>query len=190
MDATQEPVKSDIVFCLGGGTIDRVKKSIALLKEGYSEKFLLLGESWYNQPYIKKNYPELPVTIDESPKNTEEEVLFIKRYMKAHGHKSALIVTDPPHTRRVKVLASHLLEDDNITFRMIGSDVAWWDARNYYRNEKAFHFALNELFKIPYTYVYYGLLEKIGFKWSESEYWTLKKKFGEFVNEELLHSAD
>ncbi len=154
IDVTQEPIKSDIVICLGGGTIDRVKKSIALLNEGYSAKLLLLGESWYNHPYIKKNYPDLPVVIDESPKNTQEEVWLIKRYMKEHGYQSALIVTDPPHTRRIKILTSKLLDNgDNITFRMVGSDVVWWDAKNYYRNEKARSFVWHEVPKIVYRYI-------------------------------------
>ena len=66
LDVTQKPVNSDLVVCLGGGTIDRVKKSIELFEKGYANKFLLLGESWYNQPYIQKNYPNIVVKIDES----------------------------------------------------------------------------------------------------------------------------
>jgi len=152
LDVTEKPVTSDIVICLGGGTVDRVKKSITLLEQGYTNKFLLLGESWYNQPYIKKNYPKLSVEIDETPTNTEEEVLFIKNYMQKHGYKSALIVTDPPHTRRVKVLASKLLDnDDNITFRMIGSDVVWWEKRHYYTNAQARNTAWHEVIKNLYT---------------------------------------
>ena len=57
-------------------------------------------------PYIKKNHPDMNVVIDESPKNTKEEVLFIKKYMKDHAYKSALLVTDPPHSRRVSLLTS------------------------------------------------------------------------------------
>lgn len=155
VDVTEKPVKSDIVVCLGGGTIERVKKSIELLKEGYVRKntFLLIGESWYNQPYLKKNYPNLAVIIEESPKNTKEEVLFIKKYMKAHRYKSALIVTDPPHSKRVKLLTSLLkIEGDKkMTFRVIGSDVKWWDATQYYKNERARSFVWHEVPKIIYT---------------------------------------
>ena len=151
IDVTDEPVKSDIIVCLGGGTIERVKKSIELLKGGYAEKqaFLLLGESWYNQPYIKKNHPDMNIVIDESPQNTKEEVIYIKRYMAEHGYKSALIVTDPPHSRRVSLLTS-LNNDDNMTFRMLGSDVQWWDAEHYYKNERARDFVWHEVVGIAY----------------------------------------
>ena len=126
IDVTEKPVKSDIIVCLGGGTIERVKKSIELIEQGYARKqlFMLIGESWYNQPYIKKNYPGINIVIDESPKNTKEEVLFIKQYMKKHSYKSALIVTDPPHSGRVKLLTTlvSVESDEKMTFHMINGD--------------------------------------------------------------------
>lgn len=158
IDVTAEPVKSDIVICLGGGTIERVKKSIELLEEGYAQKhiFLLLGESGYNQPYIKKNYPDLSVEIEESPKNTKEEVLFIHKYMKMHNYESALIVTDPPHSGRVKLLTSILSvkEEEAMTFFLVGSDVKWWDAAKYYKNERARNFAWHESIRILYRFIF------------------------------------
>lgn len=152
IDVTEEPVKSDIIVCLGGGTIERVKKSIALLEEGNSEKFLLIGESWYNQPYIKKNYPDIPIVIDESPKNTKEEVRFIKEYMKKYKYKSALIVTDPPHSGRVKLLTSlvSVEGDENMTFHLIASEVKWWDAEEYYKSKRARAAVLHEVMGMVY----------------------------------------
>ena len=157
IDVTEEPVKADIIVCLGGGTIDRVKKSIELLEGGYSEKevFLLIGESWYNQPYIKKNYPDMNIVIDESPKNTKEEVRFIKEYMKKHSYKSALIVTDPPHSGRVKLLTSLISVegDENMTFHMIASEVKWWDAEQYYKSKRARGAVLHEVMGMVYELV-------------------------------------
>ena len=154
IDVTEEPVKSDIIVCLGGGTIERVKKSIELLKGGYAEKqaFLLLGESWYNQPYIKKNHPDMNIMIDESPQNTKEEVLFIKEYMKKHKYKSALIVTDPPHSGRVKLLTSLISVegDENMTFHLIASEVKWWDAEEYYKSKRARGFVMHEVMGMGY----------------------------------------
>lgn len=166
LDVTEEPVTSDIIVCLGGGTVDRVKKSIALLEEGYAKKqlFLLIGESWYNQPYIAKNHPGISLTIEEGPKNTREEVLFIKEYMKKYGYKSALIVTDPPHSRRVSFLTSlvSIKGDEKMTFHIVGSDVKWWNKEQYYLNERAKGAAKNESMGILYSVIAYGFLDKIG----------------------------
>ena len=166
LDVTQEPVKSDIIVCLGGGTVERVKKSMALYEAGYAQKevFVLLGESWYNQPYIRKNHPNITMLIDESPKNTKEEVLFIKTYMKTHGYQRVLVVTDPPHARRVKLLTSLLSTkgDEAMDFHIVSSDVKWWNAKHYYTNERAIGAVKNESMKIVGSVIAYGCLEKIG----------------------------
>lgn len=161
IDVTEEPVKADIVICLGGGTVERVKKSITLIEQGYVQKdvFLLLGESWYNQPYIRENYPELEVKIEEKPTNTKEEVLFIKKFMVENGYKTALVVTDPPHTRRVSLLNAMLSVegDEEITFHMIDSDVKWWEKEKYYDHLRSAKAVLNESMKILYSVVVYGI---------------------------------
>jgi len=163
IDSTTTPKRSDIVICLGGGTIDRVKKSIKLIKAGYvsTDKFLLIGESWYNQPYLKKNYPDISVEIDETSKNTKEEILFIKKYMKKHNYKSALIVTDPPHSKRVKLLTTIVLnEDQSRVYYIIGSDVKWWNGQYYYLNEHARSFVFYESIKILYHLIFDSKLFK------------------------------
>lgn len=166
IDTTEKPQTSDIVVCLGGGTIERVQKSIALMQQGYVEKdvFLLLGESWYNMPYIRKNHPELKVEIEEKPTNTKEEVQFIKKYMVENGFKTALVVTDPPHTRRVSLLNSLLSVegDDDLTFYMIGSDVKWWFKDDYYDHMDSAKAVLYESMKIIYSVVVYGVLHNLG----------------------------
>ena len=158
LDVTEKPVKSDIIVCLGGGTIDRVKKSIELFDGGYADKqlFLLIGESWYNQPYIKKNYPGINIVIDEGPKNTKEEVRFIKQYMKKYNYKSALIVTDPPHSGRVKLLTSlvSVENDADMTFFIIDSGVKWWDREHYYDNERARGSVWHESIRILYHSIF------------------------------------
>jgi hypothetical protein len=164
IDVTQKPIKSDIVVCLGGGTIERVKRSISLLENGYANAFILLGESWYNQPYLKKNYPDMKVIIDESPQNTKEEVLFIKKYMVENGYKTVLIVTDPPHSRRVSVLYSvlNVEGDDTLTLRVISSKIGWWKATKYYDDKRSWETVFSESIRIVYSIICYGVIEKLG----------------------------
>ena len=157
LDVTQKPVKSDLVVCLGGGTVDRVKKSLGLVNQEYAKHFLLLGESWYNQPYLQKHLPSVPVTVNETPKNTKEEVAFIKKFMLKNGYKSVLIVTDPPHSRRVSLLFALLKEegDENLCFHLIGSDVDWWDPDVYYQDKHGRNAVIQESMKIIGSYLLY-----------------------------------
>jgi len=165
LDVTQTPRSSQLVVCLGGGTIERLEKSVALMEQGYvsSKKLLLLGESWYNHPFIKKNYPDLDVIIEELPKNTAEEIVFIKTYMITNGYQTALIVTDPPHSGRVSLLNTLLSVegDEELSIRIISSDVSWWD-KTYYRNVHASIAVMHESMACAYSLLVYGVFKKVG----------------------------
>ena len=163
LDATREPIRSDIVVCLGGGTIERVERSAALIEDGYvsSNRLLLLGESWYNQPALKNRYPDLDVTIDEMPQNTADEIRAIKAYMHQHGYKRALVVTDPPHSARVDVLDMLIEGDEELSLRVVSSEVSWWD-KAYYRSEKSSQFVWSESLAVAYSLIAYGIADKLG----------------------------
>lgn len=160
LNTTQKPILSDIVVCLGGGTINRVKKSLSLIDEYFvkSNKLLLIGESWYNQPYIKKNAPYLDLIVDETPKNTIEEIIAIKKYMIKNDFKSALIVTDPAHSARVNMLFSLLQvkDDDNLKITLINSGVSWWKEEKYYLDKKSRDAVIHETIGILYSILFYN----------------------------------
>ena len=79
--------------------------------------------------------------------------------MKINGYQSALIVTDPPHSRRVMVLLSLLesAEDENMHFYLIGSEVDWWNKNAYYKNEHARKSVWHECMGILYSLWTYGI---------------------------------
>ena len=158
IDATEEPVKSDIIICLGGGTHHRTVRSKELLYAGYAKEnyILFVGEeARYNTRKIKKSYPKLPTVIDESPKNTVEEIRFIKQYMEKNNHKSALIVTDPTHSRRVKLLCSLIpLGDVTQKFHIVSSEVEWWSVECYWCNKRSWKLVKSESIRILYTLIF------------------------------------
>jgi len=167
MDATENPVKSDLIICLGGGTVERLNKAVSLHEMGYSKTnaVLLLGESYDTKEYLKKTYPNVDIVQHHQPKNTKDEVLYIKNYMFTHGYTSAIVVTDPPHSRRVRVLDSVLNvkgDDDDITLHMVSSEVKWWKADKYYDDTRSGERVLSESFRILYSILCYGIVEKLG----------------------------
>jgi len=184
---TQEPSEVDTVVCLGGGTPERVQRSIELVKQGFARdnKLLLLGENDTNILYIEKHEPTLDYIPIEKPKNTAQEVLLIKNYMREHNYKSVIIVTDSPHSRRVNILADfQTIEGDNLfSYIFVSSGVKWWGERKTGRYPKAQKFIISELVKIIYTYFYYGALLPLGIEWSDAEYKALKQKFMDGIRE-------
>jgi hypothetical protein len=158
MDATQPPIQSDVAFCLGGGTLGRVKKTFDVFNQGYVKHVVFLGESWYNQPYIKKFGKNVSYALVEKPKNTQEEIVYISHYMQSHHQLKALIVTDVPHSLRVKLLiemyASKML---HCQYRIVPSRAKWWHSSFCFANYRAFRFVVNELVRLPIISVEYML---------------------------------
>ncbi len=190
VDATQQPAKCDLIACLGGGSHERIKKSVWLYKEGYSNEniIILTGSNDKNIAYARKYAPKLELVKNSKPKNTAEEVRFIKKYMAECHYKSVIIVSAPPHTRRIRILTDliSVKGDEKFSYILIDNNASWWHHDKYYQNRTAFRFTLSEILKIPYTYLYYGVFEKLGIKWDETEYQTLRKRFQVFKKELLL----
>ena len=166
MDVTEKPVKADIIVCLGGGDHHRINRSLELYRDGYAKKGLLLltgddvtparkrrGYKDFRVRLLKEKYSEIQYAHFPDLTSTREEVKYIKNYMKDHAYKSALIVTDPPHSGRYSLLniLIRVEGDENMTFHMVSSGVKWWDRKHYYKNKFARKYTIRQFIKIPYN---------------------------------------
>ena len=196
LDATEKPIKSDLIVCLGGGKdLIRIKKSLELHEKGYDKSNVLLvtGGTAFTQKdhnaddrmaYLSKQEENISVIYNPYTKNTAEEMLFIKNYMKAHEYKTVLIVTEPPHARRVRMLADILAPEQKIDMTIVSSEPKWWSKKTYYLNKYAGYMALSEFVKMPYGYLVYGILDKFGYlsKAHEvEEEFKIREKFHQFI---------
>lgn len=179
LDISKEPIKSDIIICLGGGNLDRIKKAFELYEKDFSLKkiIILTGDERTIKDkdnnlddkrikYLKENHMDTNNIIHEKTvKNTIEEINYIKKYMTKKQYVSAIIISDPPHTKRIKYLLSKIdkSNDEHLSFTIVKSDVSWWNKEIYYENKKAQMFALSEYFKLVYSYFIYEIAEPFGF---------------------------
>ncbi|WP_353663212.1 YdcF family protein [Hydrogenimonas sp. SS33] len=179
LDVSQKPRKADIIVVLGGDwSGNRVKKAYRLYKEGYSESGYI-GINERSGIYLKekngklyrsdreylrgRGVPENKILSLKIPGTTIEEVRSIKELMLSHGFRSVLIVTDPPHTRRVEILANDVenFREKGLEAILVSSDPPWWKKETYFQNRQAKKYALNEAVKIPLNYIAYGILDKL-----------------------------
>jgi uncharacterized SAM-binding protein YcdF (DUF218 family) len=176
LDMTQKPVKSDIIVSLGGGDWHRYSKAVALYEKGYAQKGILLLTGADVTPEMRREgipdgritdlktyHPEIDYLYLPQLSSTREEVKYIKSYMQKNRYRSALIVTDPPHSRRFSILDNLIGESDAepLRFHFVSSGVTWWDKKRYYDNQTARKYALTELLKIPYNIMYLLIGEKL-----------------------------
>ncbi len=175
LDTTQKAVKSDILVCLGGGEkLERIKASLSLYKKGYIEQKLILitgGTSFTQQDpmrddrvhYVTSQDKNIKVLYKPLLRNTAEELLDLKAYMLENGFEQAIIVSDPPCSRRIRMFLNIFeFQKEGLEVVVVGTEAKWWDKWNYYKSAIALRLVISEMVKVPYAYVKYAVLEKLG----------------------------
>lgn len=201
---TEKPVKADLIVCLGGGKgLIRIKKSLELYRLGYAQKNILLVTGGTKgtvknhnaddrMAYIDRQEDNISEIYNPYTKNTAEEILFIKEYMKEYNYTTVLVVSEPPYARRIKMLADIFDMDENVDMIIVSSEPKWWNSQTYYLNKYASYMALSEFVKIPYNYLLYGMVDKLGYL-SEiqalEERLKIREKFYQFIKT-YLHDIE
>lgn len=101
------------IFCLGEAPEVWVSQPAAPVEELASMGISYVGEEHFSREVlIHGGVPEVAVRVLSEPAaNTEEEVAEIAREMRRAQKRSAIIVTSPQHTRRVKALWRKMVGD-------------------------------------------------------------------------------
>lgn len=176
LDIGEKQKKSNYIISLGGDIeLNRIKKSFELYKNGYSSlnKIIITG---YNAEFKYKNIQvkrkkylldqglkEKNIILLYNTKNTFEELKAIKKLLLRKKSKNIIIVSDPPHTRRIKILCNILKYDENkINYNLISSDPYWWNKKLLFLHYKAYVFISKEIIKIIHNYFKYFLINRIG----------------------------
>jgi uncharacterized SAM-binding protein YcdF (DUF218 family) len=192
LDVTQEPSKTDLLVCLGGGIYKtRIEKTIEIYKEDYLKTNNIILTGYVNNPheikkriiedkritYINNNLKDINIIFEKDLKNTVEEVRFVKNYMKENNLSSVTFISDPAHSRRISLFFKYLtkIDDNNYSYQVVAAEDKKWNKNKYYENKYSLNYALTELAKLSYGFLKYGFLEKIG----------LDKYFENYFDDEL-----
>ena len=163
-----DPVKSDLIVTLGGGESERDQMAADLYKAGYAKKILLTGmgkivnssQHYYEYPrslfFLKQGIPAEALLFDGLSINTHQEAINIAIVLTAHHWHSALVVTDPPHIRRVAFCLSSVFKN-NFSYSLIQSDAPTWHADRWRQDENWRRFSLSEVVKLIFYAIVYGV---------------------------------
>lgn len=171
LDVSEAPKKSDVIVSLGGGDLNRIKKSLELYEKDFSKKDILIltgNHKNINNPRTKyietNNSSKINIIETFDTKNTYEEMVFIKTFLMENNYTSALIVSDAPHSKRITYLLNTIKIENstNLEFNIVSSSDKWWNKEFYYKNARARIFAITEAIKLIFSYFRYGIIEKIG----------------------------
>jgi len=165
--ASDKLERVDAIVILSGAENDRIPEAARLYLEGYSDTVILTDTGWSVFPDLEKETigidPNviktteltemgvpisniiLPETIVNSTAGEAEAVLDT---MQRQGMESAVIVTDPYHTRRAKIIFENIFEGTGI--QLFSHPVAghWFKPFSWWLHPQGWKFAILEYLKI------------------------------------------
>ena len=161
----QAPVRSDAAFVLGGDAGDRVVRAAALHREGMADAFVLTGAEdmigevlpaylyWRAAVLVRAGVAESAVLLDSASSNSAEEAAFALRLAKARGWKRVMVVSDPPHMRRLQLLWGRAFAGSGVEFVLVASRPRWWAPDRWWASRKSAQFVVQEYIKLAYAWL-------------------------------------
>lgn len=160
-----EAVKADLILSLGGDNGSRIREAQRLYAEGYAPRILLTGIE-YGDPRVLSTYlgwraayltskgvPINSIVLDNRSGNTWEEAENTMALMRMKGWNRVLVVSDPPHMRRLSWVWAKVFHGSGLNYRLIASPMPEWEADVWWRDEKSAQYVLTELIKLVYYFV-------------------------------------
>lgn len=158
----QAPARSDIILALGGDNGDRIVMAARLYHQGYAPRIMLTGlengpamtrssyVNWRVQFLLDEKVPGSAVILERGAGNTWEEAVNTLALIKQHGWKRVMVVSDPPHMRRLHFVWSKVFAGSGKEFVLVDSAPAWWNPARWWENDQSGPFVLMEYIKLAY----------------------------------------
>jgi uncharacterized SAM-binding protein YcdF (DUF218 family) len=160
------PGKGELVFVLGGNSVDRGRKAAKLYRNGKVPKVVCLGanipgalkafgidstESDLTARIVKMHgVPEGRVRSLDEGTSTWEEGLACANYCEERGVDSAIVLSDKFHLRRVRYVFEPLFDDVPTELRFRGASSSIYEESEWWRSEQGMLMVNNEYMKLLY----------------------------------------
>ena len=152
-----DPVVADAVVVLGGdGGTGRAARAGELFRAGFVRQVVLTGGNGkpgapldaQADPRVKlltgMGVPSSALLFDSASRNSWEEALNGRRMMEEKGWRRVLVVSDPPHLRRLALAWGHALRDEGQQFVLVASAADWWHPDGWWRDQRSARFVGRE----------------------------------------------
>ena len=152
---------ADVIVVLSGGTDTRMNEALSLYKEDYSKIIVLTETGEQTEGYEYLNSFDMRIQLmnngvpsgnimitDLSVNTTVDEAVAVRDLMQNRQYNSAIVVTDPYHTRRTKLIFNQVFDgtDTRIIVRPVRS--SWFNSRTWFTSLRGWQFALLEYAKL------------------------------------------
>lgn len=136
-----DPVKSDAIVVLGGGTKSRLNMAVSMYDKTDQRPIILVDRTRSDWNHISKDlcnkgtYDGRPVTCLEGSTSTATDAALTLTYCQKHQLKKVLVVTDPYHSRRAQIIFNRVFKNSGIAPIVVHSgyygtklppEQGWW----------------------------------------------------------------
>jgi uncharacterized SAM-binding protein YcdF (DUF218 family) len=158
-----EPRHADAAILLGGDAGDRVSRALELQRAGLVSTFLVTGleeiadpartaiMDWRTQLLANAGVPASSIIRDSTSTNSREEAQLVRRLAKEHGWKRILVVSDPPHMRRLSFLWDREFAGSGVEVRYVPTRPRWWEPDRWWKSRRTAQFVIPEYIKLFYA---------------------------------------
>ena len=168
---TADPlVKADAVVALSGaGDYTRLEEAARLYKEKYVKWFIITetgefvpGTQLTYSSFIKKQVedmgiPEKSILItDKKASSTWGEARVVGKLLLAKGFKSCIVVTDPFHTRRTKIVFQDVFKSWDLSVRVRPVPNHGYRSKDWWTTSEGLNNTINEIIKL-FGYIFLDL---------------------------------
>ena len=163
----QSPVNADLLVALGGDNGARADRVLELYRRGLAPKVLLTGPEgghsktratylhWRARYLVDQGIPEQALLFDYRSVSSWEEAVNTLKLMQAMGMDRVLVVSDPPHMRRLSWVWGRVFAESGRHYTLVASDMEDWDAQRWWRISSNAQFVFAEYIKLAYYLVQY-----------------------------------
>lgn len=153
LDVGQKARQADVIAVLTGGTEERQRTAVKLLKEGYSKSGKLIvtaypaeDNAWTTSYYNKLGVEADQLILDNEATSTRTNASSVARIMKQRGWKTVTVVTSDYHTRRAAWCFEKEFDGTDLEFWMVSAyPKDDGDALSYEEHKGNYKMALKEL---------------------------------------------
>jgi uncharacterized SAM-binding protein YcdF (DUF218 family) len=156
------PVPADLIVSLGGDGGYRVLEVARLFRAHWAGKILLTGLEdsppeirapyleWRAMALQKGGVPVSALLFDWDSENSGDEAVNTRRLMEQRGWKRVLVVSDPPHMRRLNWAWHHAFAGSSLEFVLVAAPNPKWHADGWWRDEASAKYVFQETVKLGY----------------------------------------
>lgn len=158
----QAPMRADAIAVLGGDEEgERATRALALYRESYAPTIVLTGLqkgtrtlpaglNWRAEFLEERGVPRTAIRFELEARNSFSEAIQLLALMRKEGWRTLIVVSDPPHMRRLAWTWARVFEGSGLSYVLVASEPEWWDAGRWWHAEKAGQFVITEYIKLAY----------------------------------------